>query len=491
MVAIEDSLSDEESLRAYSYDASGLEERPALALVPRSEEQLRHILIHANQHHLAVVPRGAGTGIRGAVVRTGAVIIDMRGFDRIERLDKGAGTVDVGAGVSVERLNRALAAHNLCFPLVPQSPHATIGGLAAQNHVTEESERYGDYLKLVAQLECFDGVGRFSPLKGSEVRKVIGKEGTTGIITKLRARVFPVMNIRTADVVRVKSAEEAISAAHRLSVHDSLVALEYLDERCAELFGLKGAHVLAFYSDEIGTYKDPLKAQSLWQTRKQLVRTLWKKGFTFEEEATLNETQASKFIRQCDKDGAACFGHIGIGVLCAQLRNSKDAAHLRNDVVAMGALPAGKHGFGRTKAEYVPAELKKEVIMLKEDRDYNHLLNPGVILVEQMLVKKDGLDSFPVEARRAALETENPAFMTTKDLRLSNRHMWYLVRKAGEEKKGLGVPSPQLYKAMLGQDKVFDDAVIEARRSLVKQNVETEQNKAMIARMRVGKSAHG
>ena len=429
------------------------------------------------------MPRGAGTGIRGGVVRNNAVIIDLRGFSKIERLDKHLGTVDVGAGVSITALNAALAAHGYYFPLIPESPHATLGSLAAQNHVTEESVRHGDYNELVLQLECFDGVGRFALLKGADVRKVIGKEGTTNIITKLRLKVFARTTIKTIDIIKVKTAEEAVSAAHKLSVRDGLVALEYLDERCSELFDLKGKHVLAFYSDEMGAYKDPLKAMTLWQTRQELVRSLWKRGFTFEEEATLDETQTAKFIKACEKSDAVCYGHIGIGVLMGRTRTAQEAERLRNEVVAFGAIPSGKHGFGRTKAAYVPADLKKEVIMRKEECDHNHLLNTGVILAEQTLVKKDTLDGFPVEVRRAALEEENPAFTVTQDLRRSNRHTWYLVKKE--------IASPLLHRALLGQGKELDDAIIAARRKLNKAGVETEQNKAMVARMRAGKSAHG
>ncbi len=379
-VAAGDHLADAESLDAYSYDASGRHGRPALVLRPRDEEQLRRILVTANQSRTPVVPRGSGTGNRGGAVREGAVVVDLRAFDAVTRLDRQRLTIDVGAGATMRRLAAALARFGLRFPLVPENDLATLGGLAAENRVGEESQLFGDWLELVERVECFDGLGRFQTLKGKDVAKVIGWEGTTGIITKLRLKVTDA-TAKTMELEPVADAGAALAAAERLAAAPRLLSLEYYDARCAALVGLPGqAHVVATYADDTGSYKDTDKVSSLGAARRRLPLFLWREGFTAVEETTVAPERLAPLLALCAKEGLPCYGHLGIGVLMAQLPADGSVEGFRGEVVALGARPEGKYGFGRAKRGYVTPERRKEALHLKEERDYNHILNPGVIV---------------------------------------------------------------------------------------------------------------
>ncbi len=376
MVDPGDYAADEESLLAYSYDASGLEGRPLAVLKPRDEEQLRRILVHANQYRLPVVPRGAGTGIRGGCVKEGAVVLDMRHFATIERLDTQRHTVDVGAGVTVRELNAALAKRGYRFPLVPEDEEATIGGLASQNHVTEESFLVGDYHDVVEQAACFDALGRHHLLKDADLSKGIGTEGVASVLLTLRVKVLPTHKL-TADVFPAKDATAALDALDGLPKKGVLLA-EYLDAEAARLLKLEGPCLLVAYANDGGSYKDKEYVETLLSKRKGLEKTLWAKGLAVEE-AALTREQLPAFLGLCEKERWVCFGHLGGGILLAAVERTERETFW-NKVIALGALPGGKQGFGRLKREYVPQDVKKMLLKLKEERDYNNILNPGVLV---------------------------------------------------------------------------------------------------------------
>jgi FAD/FMN-containing dehydrogenase len=379
MLFAEDYLDDEESLLAYSYDASGLERKPMLILKPREEEQLRRIIVHATTARHKLIARGAGTGMRGGTLCEEAIIIDMRHFDTITRLDKQRHTIDVGAGVTVRELDRALKKHGYFFPLEAGIKNATIGGLAALNQVMASSFRYGDYLELVEQVEIFDGLGRHHTLKGEAVAQVLGLEGATGIITKLRIKVTK-EQVESLNILQVDSAEAAVRSLTQ-AINDKVIFLEYLDQLSSALLGLpKERHLIIGYVDTSGEIQDDARISEVIEKRRILQKLLWNEGFLFTEEVTLDEEQVARFITSCEKRSLPCYGHLGLGIMITQLVSSSDRPSFWADTVALGALPAGKYGYGRLKEKYVPTTLKKRVLTLKESRDYKETLNPGVLI---------------------------------------------------------------------------------------------------------------
>lgn len=379
-VAIGHYFDDEETLRAYSYDASGLEERPLCVVKPTDEEELRRVLVAANQNRLAIVARGSGTGIRGGAIKRDAVIVDMRRFDAIERIDAQKGEVVVGAGCTFAKLDLALARHNLQFPLVPENQLATIGALIVQNHLTEESALFGDYTRLALSIEQFDGVARHGTDKDASVAKIVGWEGSTGIITKVKLRVFPRSYKRTLNLSSVKDIDEALTKVAALKQEKGVLLLEYLDAATSVLVGLdETPHLIVGYANEKGQYKDAHKIEELLTRRKGIERELLRQGLLLED-AHVGREHMGAFEALCKKEGLVCYGHLGSDVLMTAVKDAAQRERFWNGTVALGGIPQGKHGYGRLKKGYVPAAVRKQAIMLKEERDYKNTLNPGVIL---------------------------------------------------------------------------------------------------------------
>ncbi len=380
MVAEHDYLADEESVAAYAYDASGLYGKPLLVLKPRHDEQLRRILIHANQYRFSVVPRGAGTGIRGGTVLENSIVLDMRGYRKIENLDRQLNMVDVGAGVTITELNTALAPYGLRFPLVPENDQATIGGLAAQNHVTPESILYGDYHKLVTLVECFDGLGRHLTLKDDAVSTIIGWEGATGIMTKLRVKLSPARHKRTADIVETDDVKRALGIANNKRVTKGVTLLAYVNRHAAKLAGIgEKAALVIVYANDAGAYKDEARVDEVVRKVRELPLRAWRDGFTFTEEAMLAPESATEYAAWCEKNNAPWYCIPGMDIYTSFLSSENAAKASRAQIVAFGAVPVGIHGYGRAKKGYAPDGIKRRLVKLKEVRDYNLVLNPGVI----------------------------------------------------------------------------------------------------------------
>ena len=79
------SIQDTDKL-VYSRDASRIVEEPIAIVWPENEEQLRKLFRYAQRTNINIVPRGAGSGLRGGCLGKKAVILDMSKFNKIEKV---------------------------------------------------------------------------------------------------------------------------------------------------------------------------------------------------------------------------------------------------------------------------------------------------------------------------------------------------------------------------------------------------------------------
>jgi hypothetical protein len=104
-------------------------------------------------------------------------------------------------------------------------------------------------------VEIFDGLGRHHTLKGEAVAQVLGLEGATGIITKLRIKVTK-EQVESLNILQVDSAEAAVRSLTQ-AINDKVIFLEYLDQLSSALLGLpKERHLIIGYVDTSGEIQD-------------------------------------------------------------------------------------------------------------------------------------------------------------------------------------------------------------------------------------------
>lgn len=188
-------------LRAYARDcwpqALGWSEEqvaahvPAAALRPAGEEGVAAALAWASRRGVALVPRGAGSGVLGAAVPSaGAVVLDASRLTAFElRAQSPEPVVRAGAGWRGGDLERRLNALGWSLMNFPQSlEDSTAGGWIATDAFGQLSTRYGG---VRAQVRGVRAAGLDGAVRAEAPGPHLGAEGTLGALTEVTLRVRP------------------------------------------------------------------------------------------------------------------------------------------------------------------------------------------------------------------------------------------------------------------------------------------------------------
>jgi glycolate oxidase len=244
---------DEDVLASLSHDEAewAAVGRAAVGLRARAEAEVQHAVSVCAELGVAVVARGAGTGLSGGANATdGCVIVDLTKMDKVVDVDPENLLAVVQPGVVNNDLKAAVAEHGLWYPPDPASaPTSTIGGNVATNAGGLCCLKYGvtrDYvLGLRAVVGGPAGYGTAVRL-GRKTNKgvagydiaglMVGSEGTLGVITEVTLRLRPALVGTPRTVVGAFSslvdAGRAVALVTRRGLTPS--ALELLDRVCLE-----------------------------------------------------------------------------------------------------------------------------------------------------------------------------------------------------------------------------------------------------------------
>jgi alkyldihydroxyacetonephosphate synthase len=223
-------------------DAERAAHRPAAVIRPRDSETLARAVALAGAHGLAVVAYGAGSGVTGGVVnRSGAVVIDTRGLDRITGFDPDNHVVTAQAGVMGGVLEGWLAERGWTLGHYPQSLHlSTVGGWVATNSSGTFSSKYGGIEDLLVGLEVITASGErveFRPVPRSAtgprlMQLFVGSEGSLGIVTRVTLRIFRKPEMRQFAAYAPASLEQGLEIVKRAyGAHLCPALLRLYDEK--------------------------------------------------------------------------------------------------------------------------------------------------------------------------------------------------------------------------------------------------------------------
>lgn len=134
----------ETARRLYATDASEYQETPFGVAFPRSEADIRELILWAGRHHIGLIPRTAGTSLAGQCVGSGLVVDVSRHMGKILSCDPENRRVVVQPGVVRNELNLFLRPHGLLFgPETSTANRAMIGGMVGNNSCGSNSIIYG------------------------------------------------------------------------------------------------------------------------------------------------------------------------------------------------------------------------------------------------------------------------------------------------------------------------------------------------------------
>ncbi len=173
-----------------------------LYVAPATTEEVAAVLRACRSAGAAVVPQGGRTGLVGAT-RTKApeVVLSSARMARILRVDPVERVAVAEAGVTLEALQQAAAAHGLEPGIdLPARGSATIGGMVSTNAGGIQAFRNGVMRHRVLGIEAVLADGTVvndltrivKNATGYDVKQLfIGAEGTLGVVTRVAVRLDP------------------------------------------------------------------------------------------------------------------------------------------------------------------------------------------------------------------------------------------------------------------------------------------------------------
>jgi len=196
-------LADDDELLPYECDGlSAYRVKPWLVLLPETVEQVQFILRYCSTQGVAVVARGAGTGLSGgALPLDNGVLLSLARFNRILEIDTANRLARVQPGVRNLAISQAVADLGLYYAPDPSSQIAcSIGGNVAENAGGVHCLKYGLTTHNIARLEVVTIDGERLTIGSSALDSpgydllalMTGSEGLLGVIVEVTVRLLPV-----------------------------------------------------------------------------------------------------------------------------------------------------------------------------------------------------------------------------------------------------------------------------------------------------------
>jgi len=199
---------------------------PLLIVFPGTYEEVRNVLIIANENRVPVVPYGFGSGVLGgaAPVENG-LVLDLKRLNNLVGIDEICGLATAQAGMNGELFEAALNKRKLTLGHFPQSLNiSTVGGWLSCRSAGQASTRYGKIEDMVVGLKVALSDGRFLEIEPAPRRAVgpsikdifVGAEGTMGIILEGTFRVLPYPERESIHAVAFKDYLTGLEALRRI-----------------------------------------------------------------------------------------------------------------------------------------------------------------------------------------------------------------------------------------------------------------------------------
>ena len=234
-------LTDPDRMAGYRWDrANDPDAGVPLAVVRASTtEDVQAAVRFAAAHGLAVVPRGAGSGLSGGSSAVeGCLVVSTERMTRID-VDPVTRTVVAEPGAMNAQVKAAAAEHGLWYPPDPSSYEiCSIGGNVATNAGGLCCVKYGvttDYV-LGMTVVLADGTAvelggpRLKDKAGLSLTKLfVGSEGTLGIITRVVLRLIPAQRPPATLVATFASLDDATATVLDITRVMRPSMLEFMD----------------------------------------------------------------------------------------------------------------------------------------------------------------------------------------------------------------------------------------------------------------------
>jgi len=412
--------------------------RAAAVVRPGSTAEVATVLKACHDASVAVVPQGGNTGlVGGSVPLNGEVVLSLTRLANIEPVDRAAGQVTVGAGVTLSALQRHATAAAMAFGVdLGARDSATVGGMIATNAGGLRFLRYGGMREQVVGLEAVLADGTVLSHMGGLAKDntgyhwpslLCGSEGTLAVVTQARLKLVPAHTEQALALLAFDSVATAVDAVRHVRERaQNLSAAELflgdgLELVCTQLqiarpFSTTHA---AYVVVECTALSDPIdelagavadlhgvmdvavadrgRFDLLWSYRDRHAEAINLLGPPHKLDVTLPAGRLVEFIETIGQvvssvDPSArtwLFGHVADGNIHVNITGpaphdeATDEAVLQV-VAALGGSISAEHGIGTAKKHWLHLNRSDaEIAMfrsLKHALDPTDILNPNVLL---------------------------------------------------------------------------------------------------------------
>ncbi|MBL1099611.1 FAD-binding oxidoreductase [Streptomyces coffeae] len=435
-------LTDPDVTGSYAHDMAGFCEAgaPAVVVLPRTVEQVRHVCRTATALRVPVVPQGARTGLSGAAnASDGCIVLSLVKMDRILEINPVDRIAVVEPGVVNATLSRAVMEKGLYYPPDPSSwEQCTIGGNIGTASGGLCCVKYGVTAEYVLGLDVVLADGRLmrtgrrtaKGVAGYDLTRLfVGSEGSLGIVVRAVLALKPSPPEQLVLAAEFPSTATACDAVCRIMERGHTPALlELMDRtsvRAVNAMGSMGlpetteALLLAAFdtpdpaadlaavgelctaagATEVVPAEDAAESDLLLQARRMTLTALEAvKGVTMIDDVCVPRSRLAEMI-----DGTAAIAekyrltigvvaHAGDGnthpTVCFDASDPDESRRAResfDEIMALGlelgGTITGEHGVGVLKREWLARELGPVGVELqrgiKDVFDPLGLLNPG------------------------------------------------------------------------------------------------------------------
>lgn len=411
----------------YAYDGTPTEWRPDAVVTPTTTRMVAEVVRLANRERIAIVPRGAGTGLSGgAVPAGGGIALAMTKMNRILEIDVENLVAVAQPGVVTATFKAEVERHGLFYPPDPSSYTAcTLGGNVAECAGGPFGFKYGVTKDYVLGLEVVTPTGQIVRLGGKTIKNAtgynlvqlfVGSEGTLGIITEITLRLIPRPKARRTLLAVFPRLEDASQAVTKIVLAGIVPAtIELMDNttiRTVEAYLHAGLPVeadgillidvdgeeaaIAVQAEEVARIctdngasqvkvaATAVESDQLWRSRRSVSASLARVRPTkLGEDIVVPRKMIPSIVKRIREISRkydlpiAIYGHAGDGNLhpniLFDIRDADEVArvHQVSDeifaaAVELGGTLSGEHGIGLLKKKYMHIGADPEAIALMQ-----------------------------------------------------------------------------------------------------------------------------
>ena len=237
---------------------------PAAVVYVKSTEEVRDVLMFANENGVNVVPRTGHSAIEGGLETAleNSVVIDGSEMNQVLNVNRESMQVTCQCGVPLQSLEDSLREQGLTTGHSPQSkPLAQMGGLVATRSIGQFSTLYGGIEDMLVGCEVVFPGGQVYRIKnvprrsvGPDIRHIVlGNEGALCFITEVTVKIFKYQPENNRFLgYRIKDMEKGFQALRQVMVEGyrpSVARLYDLQDAEMNFDWADGENVLLFMAE--------------------------------------------------------------------------------------------------------------------------------------------------------------------------------------------------------------------------------------------------